>query len=135
MPQLKTLCDAIMPILRAYRQKEFYTEPRFHASIAWALLFDANRAKNTAILSATGRSTDKDPSDDVPTISASPQVLHDEEDSLTFSKIPHFPPDMVSKLESEFGPALRSKNVGVFECEYLCVRIGKEVTRWKLEKN
>jgi len=36
--QLRQLSEALIPTLRAIRQQEFYPEPRFHASIAWALL-------------------------------------------------------------------------------------------------
>src|ERR1700720_1202236 len=32
------LAEALNMILRSFRQNEFYTDPRFHASIAWALL-------------------------------------------------------------------------------------------------
>jgi U6 snRNA phosphodiesterase len=36
--QLRALSEALTPTLHSFRQKEFYTDPRFHASIAWALL-------------------------------------------------------------------------------------------------
>ncbi|TFK70389.1 hypothetical protein BDN72DRAFT_870338 [Pluteus cervinus] len=36
--ELRTLVDALKPTLRAIRQREFYDNPRFHASLAWALL-------------------------------------------------------------------------------------------------
>jgi hypothetical protein len=36
--QLRQLSESLIPTLRAIRQQEFYPEPRFHASIAWALL-------------------------------------------------------------------------------------------------
>lgn len=36
--QLHTIADRLTPILRAIRQREFYDNPRFHSSLAWALL-------------------------------------------------------------------------------------------------
>ncbi|KIM78488.1 hypothetical protein PILCRDRAFT_98387 [Piloderma croceum F 1598] len=36
--ELRSLSEALTPTLHSLRQKEFYTDPRFHASIAWALL-------------------------------------------------------------------------------------------------
>lgn len=124
--QFKTLCDAVTPILRKYRQKEFYSEPRFHASIAWALL------ANAAHKQLDSQSPSTDVADDGP-------AIHDMEDkgkskvvSTEYPTIPRFPPDLVSTLEAEFGSMLRSRHVGTFECEHLCVRIGKEVMRWML---
>ncbi|PBK67775.1 hypothetical protein ARMSODRAFT_988898 [Armillaria solidipes] len=35
--QLSQLSNALAPTLQAFRQKDYYAEPRFHASIAWAL--------------------------------------------------------------------------------------------------
>jgi len=35
--ELAALTEALTPALRAVRQKEFYDDPRFHASVAWAL--------------------------------------------------------------------------------------------------
>lgn len=51
-----------------------------------------------------------------------------------FAAIPHFPLDMVATLKAEFAETLRLQNVGSFECEHLCVWIGKDVTQWKLAK-
>ncbi|KAJ7577458.1 U6 snRNA phosphodiesterase Usb1 [Mycena floridula] len=36
--ELKALAAALTPTLHSFKQKEYYAEPRFHASIAWALL-------------------------------------------------------------------------------------------------
>jgi U6 snRNA phosphodiesterase len=37
-----SLSDGIKPALHAILQREYYEKPRFHASIAWALLDKAN---------------------------------------------------------------------------------------------
>jgi hypothetical protein len=37
LSQLAALAQALTPALHAIRQKEFYADPRFHSSIAWAL--------------------------------------------------------------------------------------------------
>lgn len=61
-------------------------------------------------------------------------LSEDRKLDINFPTIPHFPPELVPTLEAEFGSALRAGNVGSFDCEDLCVRIGKNVTRWKLSK-
>ncbi|KAK0193387.1 U6 snRNA phosphodiesterase Usb1 [Armillaria mellea] len=38
--QLSQLSNTLAPTLQAFRQKDYYAEPRFHASIAWALRDD-----------------------------------------------------------------------------------------------
>ncbi|KAI0345677.1 hypothetical protein BDW22DRAFT_1353253 [Trametopsis cervina] len=118
--ELKVLCDAITPVLRTYRQEAFYSEPRFHASIAWALLPNAKHAQ--------GANTSQHIIQDEAQTST---TSTGEVNNVNFPTIPHFPPDMVAALDEEFGSVLRSRTVGVFECEHLCVRIGKDVARWK----
>ncbi|KAI0718424.1 hypothetical protein C8T65DRAFT_804065 [Cerioporus squamosus] len=108
---LKELSDSLTPALRSIRQKEFYEQPRFHASLAWALL-DGSRPSGTT----------RSASEPTPPVSIEP----------TFPTIPSFPPSLVSQLQKEFGRELASPVVGTFEAEEVCVRIGKDVRKWKL---
>ncbi|KAI0088559.1 hypothetical protein BDY19DRAFT_985452 [Irpex rosettiformis] len=139
--ELKTLCDATTLVLRKYRQKEFYSEPRFHASIAWALLQGVAHSEHTEPSTTQSSPINRNAADRTPSSPAA-EVIGDDpgtrqeeiRQEIKFPTIPHFPPDLASILEAEFGPGLRTRNVGFFDCEYLCVRIGKNVTQLKLSK-
>lgn len=68
--QLRALADALTPTLAALRQQEYYTEPRFHASVGWALLGSPNPVDS--------------PSKDFPTIPHFPvDLLNTLNDSFT----------------------------------------------------
>jgi hypothetical protein len=49
--QLRAFSEALTPTLHSFRQKEFYTDPRFHASIAWALLDAKSDAASSGVKS------------------------------------------------------------------------------------
>ncbi|EMD39704.1 hypothetical protein CERSUDRAFT_45798 [Gelatoporia subvermispora B] len=117
--ELKALSDALVPTLRLLRQKEFYSAPRFHASIAWALL---DRATPGVDLPPSSSATDtlvlnSPPPDDA---------------TARFPTIPHFPETLVQDLNKQFGGRLVSRQTGAFQIDEVCVRIGKEVTAFKL---
>ncbi|KAG7444759.1 uncharacterized protein BT62DRAFT_981523 [Guyanagaster necrorhizus] len=61
--QLSQLSTALAPTLQSFRQKDYYAEPRFHASIAWALLDETSPSEShTQFLTVPGipsRSIDK----------------------------------------------------------------------------
>ncbi|KAI0689250.1 hypothetical protein BC835DRAFT_1407881 [Cytidiella melzeri] len=134
--ELKALCDSVTPVLRTFRQKEFYSEPRFHASIAWALLQRASRIHDAETDAASGQNVvDQIPTSSTLIVVKGKEVVKEAQDhnrKPEFPSIPHFPPELVSTLETEFGAVLRTRNIGTFECEYLCVRIGRDTTQWKL---
>jgi U6 snRNA phosphodiesterase len=116
-----------------YRQKEFYSEPRFHASIAWALLQNASRGQNSTG-STSQINVGQDVMDEVLTTDASngaEATGHRPAAREKFPTILQFPPELVTTLEAEFGETLRTRSVSTLECEHLCVRIGKDVVRWK----
>ncbi|OBZ71110.1 U6 snRNA phosphodiesterase [Grifola frondosa] len=136
--ELKALSDALIPMLRSIRQKEFYADPRFHASIAWALLSNplsevvlesAPDTPSTArISSSTGAQLLTQPDriqsgSDLPRSSAGQNM---------FPTISHFPPSLIPRLKQDFGSTLTSRQVGMFHVEEVCVRIGKEVSKWRL---
>ncbi|RPD65182.1 hypothetical protein L226DRAFT_543431 [Lentinus tigrinus ALCF2SS1-7] len=115
----KELSDSLTPALRSIRQKEFYEQPRFHISIAWALL-DGSRD------SAPAPTSEPLPS---PAEASTPPLVSSGD---IFRTIPSFPPSLVPQLQTEFGRELVSPMVGTFEAEEVCVRIGKDVGKWKL---
>ena len=53
--------------------------------------------------------------------------------SDTWATIPYFPEDLIPTLMKEFVDTLRSRHFGTFEAEYMCVKIGKDTHRWKLQ--
>ncbi|EJF57002.1 hypothetical protein DICSQDRAFT_129768 [Dichomitus squalens LYAD-421 SS1] len=124
---LKTLVENLTPALRAIRQKEFYEDPRFHASIAWALLDGAK----TPIGDTTGE-----------VHLPSTQVVsnrHPGEHGVTstsnttdFPTIFQFPPSLIPQLRAEFCHELVQRGVGDFEAQEVHLRIGKEVSKWRL---
>jgi len=129
------MTEALVPILRSIRQKGFYTQPRFHASIAWALLSPAVQGSQTEGPSSTKAT-------DAMTLHLETPVSPESLDAGTpsqagnhpqsFSRIERLPPHVISELKSEFGAALLDRAVGTFHVDTICVRIGKDVSRWKL---
>lgn len=111
--------------MRSLRQQEFYQDPRFHASIAWALLDNVTDASAKSPKSPT-------PAADPATKPTSGGETPGDEAEPTFIKIPHFPLNLVSELQQEFRHELVKTGVGAFEVEEVHVRIGKDVSRWKL---
>ncbi|KAF5390669.1 hypothetical protein D9757_002740 [Collybiopsis confluens] len=93
--QLKSLSDDLSPFLSNLRQNEYYADPQFHVSIAWALLATSNAQQPSAIFQAV------------------PQLA----DTLTVT------------LNEQFTPA----SCGAFDVEYLCVKIGKDVSSWRMD--
>ncbi|TCD62342.1 nuclease [Steccherinum ochraceum] len=122
--ELATLTNALTPTLHSIRQKTFYDEPRFHASIAWALLAPCE---------------DRPGSSDTPSDSGIPASL----DSVVaqsvclgsdqFARIDRLPAEVISTLKSEFGAILVEQGIAVFHVDTICIRIGKDVSQWKLE--
>ena len=88
-------------------QKDFYEEPRFHASIAWALL---DRPLEQS--EKPSRQSDL-------TAKPMPRALQ------------KFPPDLLQQLTKEFGEVLASKS-GAFEVNNVKVKIGKDIFSWAL---
>lgn len=170
--QLQALSDALIPILAQYRQKLFYDEPRFHASIAWALLSLPTQPQDTPHAPGSqGGPSDKDASLTPPPAArdtksaAVPAASHHEDDenaqnpgpvmslrttrsdtdihansnpnthlrnSTKFLTIPSLPVSLVGSLQSQYGATLLARHVGVFDVDEVCVRIGKDVSRWRL---
>ncbi|KAH9922637.1 uncharacterized protein B0H18DRAFT_1017184 [Fomitopsis serialis] len=138
--QLKILSDGLIPALRSLKQKEFYTEPRFHASFAWALLHGTYPSATTTE-NSTSPSAAATPSPGPLSASMSTDPTHPESNSgktaaesspNIFPTIPRFPPSLVHSLNDEFGEMLRARHVGTFDAREVHVKIGKDVFKWTL---
>ncbi|KAH9850234.1 U6 snRNA phosphodiesterase Usb1 [Lenzites betulinus] len=121
---LKELSNRLTPTLKAIRQKEFYEDPRFHASIAWALLHNPEEQADTTSPHSDSTLASSSSNARPP---GGPTCGED-----TFPTIPCFPDSMVPKLRADFSRELAQVGVGTFEAEEVRVRIGKEVSRWRL---
>ncbi len=133
--QLRGMSNALSPTLRSIRQQEYYTDPKFHASIAWALLhqtgqrpppFPAESSNNT-LSSAVS-------SNDPVTRLSEP----DTDGSASFKEFPTiagFPPDMISTLNANYGAKISSPTVGSLVVETTTLKIGKETFTWKFPES
>lgn len=127
---MQSLCNALDPILRAYRQKSFYDNPRFHASIAWALLSppDPDQLQDRSIKVGEVQNGSESRPEELSRVLTTKLAAHPED----FPTIPRLPTDLIQSLQRDYGPSLLSKHIGIFDVDEICVRIGKDVTRWKL---
>ncbi|KII86598.1 hypothetical protein PLICRDRAFT_142946 [Plicaturopsis crispa FD-325 SS-3] len=116
--ELKALSECLTPTLQSIRQKEFYPEPRFHASIAWALL---DPAQQSAIDTAPHSSQDTD--------SLSPPLADTTPEA--FPTIPRLPESLVHDLNRQYGDRLTAK-AGRFDVDGVKTKIGKDVFGWHL---
>lgn len=112
------LSDALTPTLQAFRQKGYYSEPRFHASIAWALLDKSCTAEVSFSEYDSDGTTDNFP--------CSSKHVND------LRTIPRLPPQLVPSLNEMHQERLASKAVGWYEVEDLTLKIGKDVFTWRL---
>lgn len=131
------MSDALVPTLRTLKQKEFYAEPRFHASFAWALLHRSVPSHSPAGVEAPSSSSS------TPTpLPHSPQSIDGQPEAGpnplkptgpdAFPTIARFPPTLVPSLNTAFGERLRARHVGTFEVGAVHVKIGKDVSKYRL---
>ncbi|KAH9891950.1 hypothetical protein C8Q73DRAFT_746942 [Cubamyces lactineus] len=128
---LKALSDELTPILKSIRQKEFYQDPRFHASIAWALL-DGSRVSTPRPVPNPPEHLTHNVRDELKE-SDDPGSMATASGYDPFPTIPCFPASFVQDLRDEFVGQLVHSGVGMFEAEEVHVRIGKEVSKWRLQ--
>ena len=103
-----------------FRQKEYYEQPRFHASFAWVLLDrPANGAPTEAPESLETLSTTR-----IDENSAN-------ENANSFPAIPHLPENIVPALNAELGAQLKG-TAGIFDVGEVRIRIGKDIFSWSL---
>ncbi|KAA1473812.1 hypothetical protein DENSPDRAFT_860023 [Dentipellis sp. KUC8613] len=139
--EFRALSDALTPTLRAFKQKEYYEQPRFHASFAWALLERSTPPILGDIPKTPTAPLDVDLGIPTPTKNSpepSERSLHlpapptaPDSNSAAFPAIGSFPPGLVPDLNADFAKALVSPACA-FEVRELKVKIGKDVFGWSL---
>ncbi|KAK7048140.1 U6 snRNA phosphodiesterase [Favolaschia claudopus] len=128
--EFATLTSSLTPTLRAIRQQEFYSSPRFHASIGWALLGGKDSVEPPNSSDSTNFTTNMDqPS--LSSIRADSSNLSTPTENEYF-KVTEFPPTLVSSLNEQYGAALVGSVAKSFDVTELCIKIGKDITRWRL---
>jgi len=133
--RLRAMSNGLIKLLTYLRQKEYYTEPRFHASIAWALLsseIDVSEADSSNITSRDGLSPDSvpRPNGDIPPFLGGNSTPPTECTSKTFPSTCRIPDSLVDRFEHEYGNELR--RVGKLDIDRVSVKIGKEIFTWEL---
>jgi len=119
--KLQKLCSDLAPLLQSLRQPSYYSAPRFHTSIAWALLDRVRKpseGKPTAAVSLPTRITDTNLTIMTPAESQIP---------AQFTGIPG---EVIRKLNSAFRDRLSSPSIGCFDAESISLKIGKDVVSW-----
>ncbi|KAL1748358.1 hypothetical protein HDZ31DRAFT_79715 [Schizophyllum fasciatum] len=124
--ELSAMTAKLTPFLRSIRQQEYYSDPKYHASIGWALLDTGSTRSSTA--GPTDRTPATTPPD-VPGIGPAPPP--GASPGPSFPSITAFPDAVVDMLNAEYGR--RIVKVGAVEVGRVCVKIGKEVSSWALE--
>jgi len=118
--KLRALSDALAPTLRSFRQKEYYEQPRFHASFAWFLL---DRPAQ--------RSPAQTVEDSEPLPIATPLGDPARENTDSFPTIQRLSENIIPALNAELGSRLKG-TAGVFDVGEVHTRIGKDVFSWAL---
>ena len=122
-----------MPTLRLLRQKEFYVDPKFHTSIAWALLektvLSFNITSLSGVLDEFTLSECAAP-EEQHARSASPAVI--EQSPNDFHRIPRFPHTLVPSLNETYAARLSQARTGGFVVDKISVKIGKDIFTWPL---
>ncbi|KAF8839549.1 hypothetical protein BDN67DRAFT_953221 [Paxillus ammoniavirescens] len=129
--ELRRCLDLLSPTLRLLRQKEFYADPKFHASIAWALLERSLSPSNSASLSTTGAldeiALDESPPLGDGTVHRSTSPPTQTESKENFDRIPHFPHGLVPSLNQAYAGKLSEARTGGFVVDRISVKIGKDI--------
>ncbi|KIK68077.1 hypothetical protein GYMLUDRAFT_155394 [Collybiopsis luxurians FD-317 M1] len=102
--ELKRLSDDLSPFLSNLRQKTYYTEPKFHASIAWALLHQTETNDS----------------------------LQQSQTSALFQTVTCLPDMLTALLNKQYAPAM-SKSCCASDVQFLCARIGQDVFSWRCQ--
>ncbi|KAK7056623.1 poly(U)-specific 3'-to-5' RNA exonuclease [Paramarasmius palmivorus] len=131
--ELKALSDGLTPTLQMLRQKVYYSDPRYHSSIAWALLNPTSHGTT----SQTSALHETNP--DLSSGAADPnQTCEEDIDSITsvsptsFPKILCIPESLPATLNDRYKTTLSSKT-GIFDVRRVGVKIGKEIFSWTLQ--
>ncbi|KIK95804.1 hypothetical protein PAXRUDRAFT_11220 [Paxillus rubicundulus Ve08.2h10] len=135
--ELRRCLDLLSPTLRLLRQKEFYADPKFHASIAWALLEKTPSPSNPALFPTTGVLDEialdefPPPGDEAVHRSISPPTSTESKEN--FARIPHFPRSLVPSINQAYAGKLSEARTGGFVVDRISVKIGKDIFTWPLK--
>ena len=125
------MADALSPALQVIRQQEYYVNPRFHASIAWALLHNGDRASEPQAARSDSICTALAPSEDeAASLSLTGHTQETPKDAfLTIEKLS---PKLINILNERYGSQLCATSVGTFDVQAISVKIGKDLSSWRL---
>ncbi|KAL1736866.1 hypothetical protein EV714DRAFT_197664 [Schizophyllum commune] len=121
-PELAAMTAKLTPFLSSIRQQEYYSDPKYHASIGWTLL-SPKSATSTSAVNGKNEATISANAAETPAVPATST-------DLSFASLPAFPEMVVDGLNSTYGS--RIVKIGLVEVGRVSVRIGKEVSSWAL---
>ncbi|KAG1749350.1 hypothetical protein EDB19DRAFT_1629908 [Suillus lakei] len=136
--ELRNLLSALSPTLQSLRQRDFYSQPRFHVSIAWALLdpdASVNEDPDTqgqlrayeGVIAVEGTSGSN--------LTSSGDIggSNKELQAKCFPRVPHFPSELIPTLNQRFGAGVSSAHTGGFGADTIAVKIGKDIFSWPFQ--
>lgn len=128
--QMRALTDALTPALQSIRQQKYYANPRFHASIAWALLDKVQGASKSLSpevdsICTPGGAFSIEVRDGFPGSTARDSNVD------VFPTVSHLPPEDIKILNGRYGSELTSPKVA-FDVQSITLKIGKDLSSWKL---
>ncbi|KAF8967106.1 hypothetical protein BDZ97DRAFT_1903514 [Flammula alnicola] len=128
--ELRSLLDELAPALQAIRQQEYYVNPRFHASIAWALLCKAQGTSDSRSVTSDSICTPFVSSEELgdPSSRSTPEAPS----TVVFPTIARLPPEEIKVLNDRYSAELSSPKVGAFDVGSITLKIGKDVSSWRL---
>ncbi|KAL1752440.1 hypothetical protein FB107DRAFT_219936 [Schizophyllum commune] len=139
-PELAAMTANLTPYLRSIRQQEYYSDPKYHASIGWSLLSSEKMKCATSTATVNGAINKPDTAATISNWAASASEASEDRSSSAdtpssnttsppaFTSIPAFPEVVVDDLNRTYGSRL--VKVGLVDVGRLSVRIGKEVSSW-----
>ncbi|KAG8992627.1 poly(U)-specific 3'-to-5' RNA exonuclease [Tulasnella sp. JGI-2019a] len=107
--ETKALSDALNVHIRALHQEAYYEAPRFHISIAWALLQEDEHTIESAIS----------------------QELLDPPPMPEFPRVAELPDSLIRSLENRY--AARIRDLVQSSIDTVEIKIGKSITRCRLD--
>ncbi|OJA21492.1 hypothetical protein AZE42_03281 [Rhizopogon vesiculosus] len=135
--ELRNMLSALSPTLQSLHQRDFYSQPRFHVSIAWALL-DPDTSVNGNV-DAQGQpgtyegATPAEGTSDNNFFGSGDNGESSKEPRIErFRSIPRFPSELIPTLHQRFGARVSSEHTGGFNADTVAVKIGKDIFSWPL---
>jgi hypothetical protein len=125
--QLRSLSDALTPVLQAIRQQGYYANPRFHASFAWALLHRPLELK-----SVTSDNICTPPAASEEFQVASSDCMAKTLEDGSFPTIACLPPEVLKSLNERYAKQFSAPKVGAFSVDSITLKIGKDMNSWRL---